>query len=750
MKTVRHNKRERNLKNSYLGKSLAGCAAIIVVAVSNHAMAQSTSENYANDLVKKMTREEKLQMLMGYFSTTAAWLKSTAPKNGMPNSAGYIEGISRLGIPAQSQTDAGIGVATQRSPNPRERTALPSGIAIAATFNDEIAYKGGAMIGNEAWLSGFNVMLAGGANLLREPRNGRNFEYTGEDPLLSGAITGNTIKGIQSNHIISTLKHFAFNDQETNRFTIDVQIGEQAARQSDLLAFEIANEIGKPGSVMCAYNRVNGDYACENDWLLNKVLKNEWGFKGYVMSDWGATHSTIPAANRGLDQQSGYPFDKSPYFAGALDEAVNNNHVSEARLDDMVGRILFAMHENGLFEKPLNGDQSAKIDFVANGKITQEAAEESIVLLKNDRNILPISKTAKKIIIIGGHADKGVLSGGGSSQVYPVGGMAIPNEGPAEFPGPMVFYPSSPLKELQKLTTAEITYYDGADINKAAELSSKADLAIVFANQWTGESVDVVNLNLQNNADELIGKVASANSNTVVVLQTGGPVVMPWLDKVGAVIEAWYPGTSGGKAIARVLVGEVNPSGALPASFVTSINQIPRPKLGGDEVGIAVNNPSQLKGRVSVDYNIEGAAVGYKWLDKTNQTPLFPFGYGLSYSNFEMKNFKVRADKSKVTVNFSIKNNSKVDGKAIAQIYAMPSSDLWEAPKRLVGYKKMQLAKMQEKSGTIEINPKTLAVYNPEIKKWVIKGGDYDFTLSKSSAQHIQKIKVKLEETILD
>ncbi len=738
------------MKNSTTKQLLASCVAIFAITISQNANAQNANDKKAQELVSKMTREEKLQMLMGYFSTTAEWLKSTAPKNGMPNSAGYIEGISRLGIPAQSQTDAGVGVATQRSPNPRERSALPSGIALAATFNDEIAYKGGAMIGSEARLSGFNVMLAGGANLLREPRNGRNFEYTGEDPLLAGNIAGNAIKGIQSNHVVSTLKHYALNDQETNRFTIDVKIDEQAARQSDLLAFEIANEIGNPGSVMCSYNRVNGDYACENDWLLNQVLKKEWGYKGYVMSDWGATHSTIPAANRGLDQQSGYPFDKSPYFAGALDEAVNNNHVSEARLDDMVYRILYAMSENGLFEHPLNGDQSSKIDFAANGKITQEAAEEGIVLLKNERNLLPISKSAKSIVIIGGHADKGVLSGGGSSQVYPVGGMAVPNEGPNDFPGPMVYYPSSPMKELQKLTKAQITYYDGKDINKAAELAKKADVAIIFGNQWTGESVDVTNLNLQNNADALIDKVASNNSNTIVVLQTGGPVIMPWLNKAGAVLEAWYPGTSGGAAIARVLSGAVNPSGALPASFVQSIDQLPRPKLGGDEVGIAVNNPGQLKGRVSVDYNIEGAAVGYKWLDKTNQKPLFPFGYGLSYSNFEMSNLNVKANQAKVSVSFSVKNTSKIDGKAVAQIYAAPINGGWEAPKRLVGYKKILVNKSQKQNAMIEINPKTLAIYDTNLHKWVIKGGIYDFNLSKSSAQPVQTIRVKLDETILN
>ncbi|MEG8046679.1 glycoside hydrolase family 3 N-terminal domain-containing protein [Sphingomonas aerolata] len=246
----------------------------------------------ADLILKEMTLDEKLQLTFGYFSTDAAWLKTPTknwefPKDGLPGSAGIVPGIARLGIPSQWQTDAGVGVASQRSATPRLRTSLPSGILTAATWNPALAEAGGAMIGNEAFLSGFNVQLAGGMNLLREPRNGRNFEYGGEDPLLAGVMTGHAIKGIQSEHVVSTMKHYAFNGQETNRFTIDHHVGEQAARQSDLLAFQIANEIGQPGSVMCSYNRVNGHYACENDWLLNTVLKKDWGFKGYVMSDWG-------------------------------------------------------------------------------------------------------------------------------------------------------------------------------------------------------------------------------------------------------------------------------------------------------------------------------------------------------------------------------------------------------------------------------------------------------------------------------
>jgi len=404
--------------------------AIFALGLPHGASAQQAPAPWANPaldadaradaLVKAMTLTEKQVLVFGYFSTDAPWKKFTRPEGALPDAAGYIPANPRLGIPAQAQTDAGVGVATQRSPSPRLRTSLPSGMATAATWDRALAFAGGAMIGNEARLSGFNVQLAGGVNLMREPRNGRNFEYGGEDPLLAGVIVGQQIAGIQSNHVISTLKHYAFNNQETDRNSVDVKIGEAAAWQSDLLAFAFAHEVGKPGSVMCSYNRVNGAYACENDWLLNKVLKSDLGFKGYVMSDWGATHSTAPAANAGLDQQSGWPFDKSAYFSDALVEAVQNGWVKEARLDDMARRIARAMFANGLFEHPVS-DQSAAIPYAAHAATAQADAEGAIVLLKNAGNLLPLAKTARSIVVIGGHADVGVLSGGGSSQVYPAG-----------------------------------------------------------------------------------------------------------------------------------------------------------------------------------------------------------------------------------------------------------------------------------------------------------------------------------------
>src|SRR3984893_4151306 len=328
----------------------------------------ASAEQRTRILLEAMTQDEKLALVLGYFSSDAPWKNFKRPEGGLEQSAGDVAGNVRLGIPALTETDAGTGVASQPGDHPRSKTALPSNLATAATWDADLAYAGGRMIGNEARMSGFNVLLAGGINLTREPRNGRNFEYAGEDPWLAGTMVAAQIRGIQSNHIISSIKHYALNEQETNRTSLSVHIDDRSARMSDLLAFELAIEQSSPGAVMCAYNRINESYSCENAWLLNDVLKSDWGYKGFVMSDWGATHSTIPAANAGLDQDSGYPFDASPYFGDALKEAVESGHVPQSRLDDMVGRILWAMFSNGLFDDPV---AAGDIDFHAHAEISR-------------------------------------------------------------------------------------------------------------------------------------------------------------------------------------------------------------------------------------------------------------------------------------------------------------------------------------------------------------------------------------------
>lgn len=696
-------------------------------------------------VLKEMTLDEKLSLVVGYFGTDAPWKNFTRPVESYPQSAGLVYGVPRLGIPNIWQADAGVGVASQSGPNVRERTALPSGMNTAATWNPQVGFEGGAMIGAEARTSGFNVLLAGGVNLVREPRNGRNFEYGGEDPLLAGVMVGSQIKGVQSNNIVSTLKHFAYNDQETGRFHLNVTIDEAAGRMSDLLALQFAYEIGNPGSVMCSYNRVYGVYGCESEYLLNEVLKNDWGFKGWVMSDWGATHSTVPAANNGLDQQSGLPFDVAAYFKEPLKEAVMNGWVTPARLDDMAGRVLHALFEQGVMDHPVPKG-SNNIDFKKHGLVTQKDAEEGMVLLKNatakNEKLLPLAKDLKKIAIIGSHANVGVLSGGGSSQVYPLGGMAVKGLGPKVFPGPLVYFPSSPLKALEtRLPNARISFDEGTNPQAAAELAGESDVVIVFANQWTAESVDAPNLSLPDNQDALIASIAKANAKTVVVLQTGGAVLMPWLNDVGAVLEAWYPGTNGGEAIARVLTGEVNPSGHLPITFPAAEDQLPRPVVDGD--------PEKPDERFEVNY-FEGAAVGYKWFELKNHKPLFPFGFGLSYTDFAYSDLKADAKNGQLSVSFSVKNTGAVAGKDVAQVYVAPTGSKWEAPKRLGAFQKVDLKPGESTNVTVSVDPRLLAMYQSKDKTWKIAKGEYEVILATSTAEPQSKVKVKLPARSLD
>ncbi|WP_446745993.1 beta-glucosidase [Sphingomonas sp. OTU376] len=681
-------------------------------------------------VLAQMTEDEKLTLVFGYFGTDFAPKNGyKAPAEARPGSAGYIPGIPRLGIPPQWQTDAGVGVATQGgAAKKRGRTALPSGLATTASWDVDLAHAGGAMIGAEARASGFNVMLAGGVNLMREPRNGRNFEYGGEDPLLAGTMVGAQIAGIQSNHIVSTVKHYAINDQETDRDTGNSIIDQVAARTSDLLAFQFAIEKGDPGSVMCSYNRVNGTHACENPWLLNDVLRRDWGYKGYVMSDWGATHSTAPAANAGLDQDSGFPFDKEPYFGAPLKAAVAKGEVPAARLDAMAGAILHAIFANGLVDQPVT---DAPMDLAPamladHGEVTRKDAEGGAVLLQNKGAILPLSPATRKIVVIGGRADKGVLAGSGSSLVYPVAGNAVPGLKPTSWPGPVMYYPDAPLAAIKaQAPNAEVVFADGGNVGSAAKLAKGADVAIVFATQWAGEAFDV-SLTLEDDQDKLIAAVAKANPRTVVVLETGGPVLTPWRGQVAGILAAWYPGTQGGGAIAHLLFGKVNPSGHLPATFPASIDQLPKP-----------STPN--KGDTTYS---EGATVGYKWYDAKGLTPAFPFGHGLSYTEFGYSGLSARADDGSISASFTVRNTGKVKGKAVPQLYVAGAG--WEAPKRLGAFDKVELAPGEAKKISLKVDPRLLATWDAASSSWKIAGGSYKVLLGTSAKDIVATVPVTL------
>ncbi|MCF7749970.1 glycoside hydrolase family 3 C-terminal domain-containing protein [Bacillus subtilis subsp. subtilis] len=681
-------------------------------------------------IVAKMTDDEKFQMLHSYFGLG----KDGGPlPEGAVGSAGFVPGVARLGIPAQQSADAGLGVTNPGGLRKGDyATALPSGPSTASSWNPEVAFAGGATMGREAWQQRFNILLAGSVNLQRDPRNGRNFEYAGEDPLLAGRLVGESIRGVQSQHVISTMKHFALNDMETSRNFHSAEIGEQDMRESDLLAFEIALDIGKPGSVMCSYNRINGTYGCEHDYLMNQVLKQEWKFPGFVMSDWGGVHSGSKAALAGLDQQSaGEVFDKAVYFDAPLRLAVNGGVVPRARLDDMVARILRAMFANGNFDLP---PQHQRIDDAAGFATAQRTVEEGSVLLRNANNVLPLGQEVKRIVIIGGHADKGVIGGGGSSMVgwTARGTNAVPGVLPTTWPGPVIFHPSSPLEALRaERPDARIDYVDGRDVAAAARAAAAADVAIVFATQWSAESVDLPHMKLPDNQDALIAGVAKANPKTVVVLETNGPVELPWLQQVPAVLQAWYPGIRGGEGIAALLTGKVNPSGRLPVTWPVDASQLPRPEVNG--LGF---NPKH-KPDDTIDYRIEGANVGYKWFAAKGLTPQFAFGHGLSYTQFSYDNLSATAMGQRLVATVDIRNTGKVAGADVAQLYLkMPDGST--TPIRLIGFQKVTLQPGESRRIRIEAEPKTLASFDTADKQWKIAEGRYELQLSRSANEPLQ------------
>ena len=694
-------------------------------------------EERASLALAAMTEDEKFGLVTGYSGVSMQPYDDlgrqkpfyNAPPQARPGSAGYVPGIGRLGIPPQWQTDAGIGVAGSA----RERTALPAGIATAATWNPELAFRGGAMIGAEARASGFNVMLAGGVNLARDPRNGRNFEYGGEDPLLAGIMVGQQVRGIQSNHVLATLKHYAINDQETGRHFVDARIAGEAARMSDLLAFEVALGVASPGAVMCAYNLINGVYACENREYLDRILKQEFGFQGYVMSDWGAVHSTVASALAGLDQESAaWPFDDEAYFAAPLRNGVADGAVPPARLDDMVRRILRSLFAAGVVDDPV---AIAPLDFEGHAAVSQADAEEGIVLLRNPRHILPLGAGAGRVAVIGAHADVGVLSGGGSSQVYPVGGSPVRGLGPQHFPGPVVYLPDAPLGAIaRRLPAGTVRYASGHDLDEAVALARRVDTVLLFVEQWSTEAEDR-SWRLPDDQDRLVEAVVRANPRTVVILETPGAVRMPWLVRTAALLEAWYPGSRGGEAIARVLFGEVDASGRLPLTFPASEAQLPRRALDG--LGIAPGAP------FAVDYR-EGAAVGYKWFDRQRLAPLFAFGSGLSYGSFSFGHLIAQVRGAAIQVEFDVTNSSGRTANAVPQVYIRSHGPGWEAPRRLGGWQKVGLAPGATSHVTVQVDPRALRVWNAA-GGWTTADGDYTVQLATSAADVVAEAKVHLD-----
>ncbi|KVW13575.1 glycoside hydrolase family 3 C-terminal domain-containing protein [Burkholderia cepacia] len=697
----------------------------------------AAADQRAAALVAQLTNDEKLQLVHGT-GLPALDLGGPFPADAL-NGASYIPGVPRLGIPAVSSADSAGGVNVKNA----RVTALPAPVALAATWDPALAGTYGTRIALELRALGFAEGLGGGVNLAREPRNGRTFEYMGEDPVLAGTLSAARTQATQAQKVIATIKHFAFNDQETNRMTIDSVVDERTMREAELLAFEIGVKDGQPGNVMCSYNKLNGVYACENPYLLTTVLKNEWGFKGVVQSDWGATHSTVAAVQAGLDEEEPGAADDNnaplgSFFNTKLRAALQAGSVSAARLNDMVQRKLRTLIRIGVMDAPPK--PGGAIDEAAGNADALAIARQSAVLLKNAaapgdaQPVLPLAAGAlKSVVVIGGHADAGVLSGGGSGAVPAIDGNAVTTcQQPADtlFGGCATWYKSAPLAAIRaKAPNAAVSYLDGTDANAAASAAAQADVAIVFATQWQTEGLDLASLSLpdakadpynqQYDQNALIAAVAAKAKRVIVVLENGSPVLMPWLANVHGVLEAWYPGAQGGQAIADLLFGDANPSGRLPLTFPKQEADLPQPAI----------DPS----RTQTVY-AEGLAYGYRWFDAKAIEPLFPFGYGLSYTTYALSALSARADAAgNVTVGVTVTNTGARAGAQTVQIYAALPASLGEPPKRLVGWTKVALQPGEARTVSVAVPAQRFAVWDANAHAWRIAAGSYGLSAAASS-----------------
>jgi beta-glucosidase len=705
------------------------------------AATESPVDVRAREVEQQLTDDERFALIISVIGAV--------PMLGLPRhknipddvrnmSAGYTAGVPRLGVPAIQSSDASMGVTNPGyRPDDQGATAFPASIAVGSSFNPKLAREGGAAIGREARSRGFNVQLAGGINLARDPRNGRNFEYYSEDPWHSGIFGAEAVSGIQGEGVVSTLKHYTLNCNETNRHWLDAIIAPAAHRESDLLAFQLAVERAQPGAIMSGYNKINGEYASGSHHLLNEVLKDTWGFKGYVMSDWGAVPEWEYAL-KGLDQESGLQIDVMQWgaeaFTDRLRKAYDEGTLPKERLSEMVRRILRSLFAVG-------ADQwgpAPTVDLAKHGAIALEIARQGIVLLKNDGALPLDTEKPLKIAVIGGHAQEGVISGTGSGAVMPVGGFAgtikIGGSGAMGNARNLFLFPPSPLAELKKLLPkAQLEFGAAYVAAEAALLAKRSDVAIVFGIRVEGEGFDSADLSLPWGQDAVIDAVASANPNTIVVLETGNPASMPWRDKVKAIVEAWYPGQAGSQAIAEVLTGAVNPSGRLPVTFPESLAQTPRPELPG--LGTPWGTPTTIR------YD-EGAEIGYRWFARKGAKPMYPFGHGLNYTSFGYSGLVVTGGET-ITATFTVRNTGKRAGADVPQVYLTDAAG--DQRMRLLGFERVELKPGESRHLSVKADPRLLARFDGTTEQWRIDGGEYTVALSRSAGDPVATGRATLE-----
>jgi len=655
----------------------------LVCSSSSTKKGGDTPRDRALKLLAQMTFDEKLAMVHGY--------------NG--DYVGNVPSNSRLSIPAINLEDGPQGVADGTT----QVTCWPSALTVIASWDPDVNNAYGQAMGEEQRLKGSNVMLGPMVNIARVPMGGRNFESYGEDPVLSAAMVGPSINGIQSQGVIACVKHYVDNNQEYNRTLVSENVPERAQWEIYYPAFQAAVN-ADVGSVMCSYNRINNTYACENNQTLNSDLKEYMGFQGWVMSDWGATHSTVNAANFGLDQQM--PDDE--FFGQALADAIQSGEVPMERLDDMVVRILTPMFGVGLFDNPQTGNLSVNAMSDAHNVLARQLSQAGTVLLKNDDSFLPLNEnTIQTIAVIGDVGNLNpIVSGQGSGHVI----------------APYIVTPLQGIQSRVSGTQIKVVYAPTNPIDQAVAVAKAADVAIVVVGTWSSEGSDRPDLNLGNNQDQLVAAVSQAQPNTAVIVHTPGAVLMPWLSSVPAVLCSFMPGQEDGNAISEILFGDFNPSGKLPVTFPPSNELIP------------VNTVAQYPGIDNEANYSEELLVGYRWYDANSIEPLFPFGHGLSYTTFEYSSLEMEGDiESGLNVSFELQNVGEFSGAEVAQLYIGYPSQAGEPPKSLRYFRKVNLDPQDSQLVLFTLSSSDVSIWEVSIHNWAIVGGQFTVYIGSSS-----------------
>ena len=693
-------------------------------------------EKRIEKLIKKMTLEEKVGLLHG-------------------NSKFYVAGVERLGIPEWSLSDGPHGVRAEINRHDwayagwtnDSASYFPTGTAFAAAWNPELAYRRGEVLGEEARWRKKDVLLGPGVNIIRSPLCGRNFEYMSEDPYMNSVLAVAYIKGLQSRDVACSVKHFAVNNQETNRTTVDVECSERALREIYLPAFKAAVQEGGALTVMAAYNKFRGEFCAENNYLVRKILRNEWGFDGVYVTDWGAAHSTVPSMEAGLDLEMGTLIDKYEdwYYANPLIEAVKSGKVPMSLVDEKVGDVLRVMIKTNVLD-PKKRFGPGSMNTKEHQQATYDAAAEAIVLLKNQNNLLPLDfSSIKSLAVIGDNATRKHSNGGLSSEikavyeVTPLGALRAKWGDKVDIRFAQGYEKLSTFVEgsnngQSSGTFSSKTQESDALLKEAVEVARTSDVALLVCglnHDYDTESFDRLNMDIPYGQVELIQEVVKANPRTIVVMIAGSPLNMAAVDICSpAIVWAWFNGMEGGNALVDVLSGKVNPSGKMPFTTPVSLDQSPAHALG--------NFPGR---DLKVNYE-EDILVGYRWFDTKGLPVVYPFGYGLSYTTFNYSNLntdkKTYDQADTIQATFTLTNTGDREGAEVAQLYVSdPVCSVMRPVKELKGFKKVFLKPGESRRITLDIPVSSLAFYSEAQSQFVVEPGEFILQLGASTSDKI-------------